>query len=585
MWWRRSRRAEDFKLEIDAHLQLETDRFIADGLSPDDARAAARRAFGNVTRAEERFYESRRVMWLDDLRSDTRYAIRTLIKSPGFTIAAALTLAIGIGANTAIFSVIRGVILRPLPYHDPQKLVSLVENVPAAENFTGQPQRLLGIRIDEFTQWQTRFDAFSHTAVYVSTQMTLTTPDESTRLLGVQVSSAMFPMLGAQTILGRVFDAAAERAHSDAVIVLSSVAWRTHFGANPDIVGRTVTLDGQPYSVIGIMRPDFQFPDRQTQFWVPFVPTAMPGVRIVPMLGRLKDSVSIALAEADANRIGGQIRGISWPSEPSLGVPRFQVVRLHDELIGSVRSALFILMGAVGFVLLVACANVASLVLARTISRQREMAIRVALGAGRSRLLRQLFTESLVLAVTGGVAATAFAFGALQALKAVATVNAPRWLLGTNGDRIIPRIDGIGIDGVVLAFATCASVLTVLLFGWTALLHTSRVSHLRTATPTDGWGWRAGRSRRLLVTTQVALATVLLIGAGLLLRSFTNLLHVNTGYNPTGVLTFQVSLPGNVPRLTFAHDLVQRLQSVATVRTAGFTNMLPLSPESWLLNF
>jgi len=236
-------------------------------------------------------------------------------------------------------------------------------------------------------------------------------------------------------------------------------------------------------------------------------------------------------------------------------------------------------------VLLVACANVANLVLARTMSREREMAIRIALGAGRWRLLRQLFTESVVLAVTGGVAATALAFGGLQALKAIATVNAPRWLLGRGGDSIIPRIDGIGIDGVVLTFAMCVSLLTVFLFGWTALLHAPRVPRLPTATPTDGWGWRARRPKGLLVTTQVALATVLLIGAGLLLRSFSNLSNVNTGYNPTGVLTFQVSLPENVPRLTFAHDLVQRLQSVATVRAAGFTNMLPLSPGSWLLNF
>jgi putative ABC transport system permease protein len=556
---------------------------------------------------------------------DVRYALRAFLSQPGFTCVAVLTLALGVGANTAIFSVVHAVLLQPLPYRDADRLVRVVEHVPAALSVTGQPERVASMAIDEFVEWRGRTRTLSHMALYAPMSMTLMEGaigrDQAIRLRGARVSAATFAMLGLRPALGRVFGAAEETRGADAVVLLSAAAWKRHFTADPGIVGRAITLDDRQYSVIGVLGRDGDrlFPERDTEFWAPFVPLDPQTGRMIraPLIARLADGVSRDAATQEANAIAPVLRGIS-PSSASSTVAsgttasgtaasstveasRFEVIGVQDQLVAPVRGALLVLMMAVGAVLLIACANVANLLLARNVSRQREIAIRGALGAKFGRLARQMLTESLVLAFMGGAAGLALAYGGVRAVKTLVTVEAPRWLASGQGSigSILPEVDRIAIDGTVLMFTMAAVCITGVLCGLAPLMHLTGVQPIEAIKEGSAQGasglslFSRHRGRSLLVVAQLALATMLLVGAGLLIRSFVKLSQVDAGYDPHNVLTFQIVLPprrlaasaDDPRRQVFAEEMTRRIRALPGVRFAGFTHFMPLSTARWTITF
>ena len=511
--------------------------------------------------------------------------MRTLGRAPGFTAVAILTLALGIGANTAIFSVVHSVLLEPLPYPDSDRLVQLVVTVPAAQSPTGQPMTVTGtIGIAERFELQPRTKTLSHVGFCIPALRTLSGPEEATRVQGALVEPAVLRMLGAQPLLGRLFGAGEEYRDPAAVVILSALTWRRNFRGDPAIVGRTLKLDGKDYEVVGILPEEFAFPDRTTQFWIPVAlqPATGPVARArAPMLARLADGVSIQTAAAEVDAILRHVEAGGW---------QYDLVRTQDTMVEPVKKLLLVLMGTVGVVLLIACVNVASLSLARTASRQREIAIRVALGAGRGRVIRHLLTESVLLGAAGGAVGIALALGGLRVLRALATTLA-RWDLGLQ--RAFPRLDEIAIDLPVLAFTIAASVATGVLCGLApALRHSASdpIDALKEGgLPVGGFRpTRANRLRGVLVVAEVAMATVLLVAGALLVHSFLKLSHVDPGYDPTNVVTFQAALPEgySFPRLkTFADEVVARLESHPGVQAASYARQVPMVTDRQTVRF
>ena len=563
---------DDLAREVTAHLVLLEDEYRRRGLTPDEARLAARRAIGSVAHAKDLHRDARSFAWLDDLRRDLRHAARMLTKSPGFTVVALMTLALGIGASTAVFSVVRGVLLKPLPYPDPDRLVRVFGPPPPIAGIDGPPSRMVDLPSETFEALRLTDRAFSHVAGYQPTTLTLTGRGDAVRLVGSQVSAAAFPMLGIRPLRGRTFEPQAEAAGADAVVVLSEAAWRRYFNADESLIGQIVTLDGRGRTVVGVMPAGFSqvgmhFPDPQAQFWVPYVPPP-PDSRNrlnVAVMARLAPGVSLRAAEDIVNgAVNPQRQG------------RYELSRVHDEIVRPIRAALLMLSGAVGFVLLIACVNVANLLLARTATREREMAVRRAVGAARGRLIRQLLTESALLALLGGVLGTAVAFGGIGLLRILATgLNRRDLARGAN----LPRLDQIGIDASVLMFAVGVALVAGLLFGLIPAIQQSRqrdtdvlrekhVSH---------------RVRGTLVVAEIAMAVMLLVGGALLIHSFLRLSSVERGYNPTNVLTFQAAPQSRVraDNLAFADRLVSRLASLPGVDAVGYSNNLPLIQQGF----
>jgi putative ABC transport system permease protein len=534
------------------------------------------------------------MIWLEDLRRDAGNALRALVRNPAFTIVAILTLALGIGANVAIFSVVHSVLLRPLSYKDADRLVGLYLNQSAAESPTGAPRRLrIGLSVADLIELRRRTQAISHAGVSTLSFMIVTGGEETIRLEGARVSPAIFQMLGVRPFLGRMFDDADEAPDADPVVILSHATWRRYFGGDPNILGRALTLNDvfarvpptservpraggpRPYAVVGVMPEEFE-PGGSNQFWIPFALTPGASPPRGNLMARLADGVSAPSAAAEVGAIVREMhdRSRTTSSPPSAqGPPRYEFVRQQDEMVAPVKPALLVLMGAVGFVLLIACVNVANLLFARTDARQREMAIRIALGAGRGRIIRQLLTESVVLALLGGAAGTALAFGGIRLMRSLATTLS-RMDLGVQ--LAFPRLQEIGVDLTALTFAIAASLGTGIVCGLAPALRHSRgerMDTLRSLSPRN-------RMRRLLIVAEVAMAMTLLVGGGLLIHSFVKLATVDLGYDPSNVLTFQVGLPADRysgPQLrTFAEDLVARLRSVPGVRAAAYARQLPL---------
>ena len=563
---------EDLAREMAAHLALLEDEHRRRGLSPDEARLAARRAIGSMAHTRDQHRDARSFTWLDDLQRDTRHAARMLIRTPGFTAVALLTLALGIGATTAVFSVVNGVLLRPLPYPEPDRLVRVFGPPPTISGIDGRPSRMVDLRSDTFETLRLADRAFSHVAGYMPTTLTLTGEGDAVRLVGSHVSAAVFPMLGIPPLLGRAFESRAEAAGADAVVVLSEAAWRRYFNADDALIGKIIVLDGRGRTVVGVMPGGFaqigmHFPDPQAQFWVPYVPPA-PDSRNrqgVAVMARLAPGVPLSVAEEIVNMAVGQ---------PGQG--RFEVSRVHDEIVRPVRPALLLLAAAVGFVLLIACVNVANLLLARTAAREREIAVRRAVGAARGRLIRQLLTESALLSLVGSLLGTVVAFGGVRLLRVLATsLNRRDLTRGAN----LPRLDQIGIDGSVLMFTMGIALLAGLLFGILPAIQQSRqrqadllrekqVSH---------------RIRGTLVVAEIAMAVMLLVGGALLIHSFLRLSSVENGYNPTNVLTFQAAPLGSsrAEGVAFADRLIARLASLPGVTAVGYSNNLPLIQQGF----
>jgi putative ABC transport system permease protein len=556
---------------------------------------------------------------------DLRYTLRMLRRAPAFTALVVATLAVGTGANTAIFTVINAVLLRPLPYSDADRLVRIV----------GVPPGPRGIAVPKLLELRARTRTLSHVGVYLPVVRTIAGEAETIRLEGARISAAIVPMLGATPQLGRAFTADEERAGADGVMLLSDAAWQRRFQRDPHIIGRIVSVDGRGYQVVGVMRRDFAFPDASTSFWVPFVlPSSGPALlsRYVP-IARVRPDVSLQTSTAeidtilrengDAGSPGG--RSARHPSAqptppgsltttpapasspaptnhapdsvpPQSGSPRVALVSLQDQLVAPIRPALLVLAGAAGLVLLIACANVANLLLARSTARQREFAIRLALGSGRARLVRQLLGESLVVSLIGGLVGTGLAAGALRMLRALSTGLARSDL----GSAVaLPRLEEVSIDPAALAFALVTALATGLIVGLAPVLRHVRPWHLvrRAAQSSDarqfealrdgGAGtafggfdlFRRHRGRGVLIVLEIAIATMLLIAGALLTRSLVNLLQVPPGYDASRVLTFVVARPPGTAddrQRTFADSLVGRLRALPGVGAAGYAGTLPM---------
>ena len=529
------------------------------------------------------------VSWLrqpfssNPLGQDLRYAIRAFRKNPGFAAAAILSLAIGIGANTALFSVANALLLRPLPYKDADRLVILWNRSPG-----------LGITEDWFSTAQ-YFDiksghpGFEEVAIAIGGNTTLTSEGEPERVGTIRISSNLLPMLGVAAESGRIFVPEEDAPGRAATAVLSYGMWARRFGSDPRVIGKSITLNGQGYQVIGILPRSFSLPREvlptlggaeQADILVPLpLSAAAPRVRDhedYNIIGKLKRGVLLPQAQAEMDTLTARLRRDYPEVYPPNGGLTFGIVPLLEQVVGDVRRPLYILLGSVGFVLLIACANVANLLLARAVARQREIAVRAALGAGRGRIVRQLLTESVLLAFCGGV------LGVLLAVWSL------RWI-HVLGPRSVPRLADIGIDGRVLLFTLLISFLTGILFGLAPALRVSHIdlnATLKDASRGSAGGdalWGRGRNlRRWLVVSELALSVVLLIGAGLLLRSFARLEEVNPGFNPQRVLTFGLTLIGRKytdPQVAVRsyRQLWERFMQLPGVTATGGTTALPLT--------
>jgi putative ABC transport system permease protein len=525
--FRRKRELSDFSDEFKAHLELETERLKEQGMSEAEARTAAYRAFGNVTRAQERFYESGRWLVWDHLAQDVRFGLRQLRRNPGFTVVAVFTLALGIGANTVIFSVLYGAVLDPLPYADSHRLAVLAEQgVHPEEKVAAE------VSEPEFLDYQEQNHVFDEVFGGTDENIVMTAADASELFIDSRVTANLFRVLGVPPLMGRVLTPGDGKAGAAPVVVLSHKVWQTKFGGDPGIVGRTIVLNHQPTTVVGVMPPRFTFLGRD--MWLPVrLSRGRPTdrMRYFFLLGHLKAGVSMEQAKADVAVLSKRFAAIYPKDQPypgwTYGLESFADTFTYWRL----PKTLDILLGAVGLLLLIACLNVANLMLVRATARDKEFAVRAALGASRGWVVRQLFIESLLLAVAGAALGCVLAWDALGGLVAIVP---PYWILGEAVIRI---------NGPVLMFTLGAAVLSTLLFGLAPALVAVRKdlqAPLQASVRGTGESLRHSRLRGLLVVGEVALSLVLLTGAGLLLRSFWGLLHLDWGYNPDNVLKASV---------------------------------------------
>jgi putative ABC transport system permease protein len=571
--WRewRDARGEDAGAaeEMRFHIEEETARNVRHGMAPEEARRAALRSFGGEDRFREQARDERTGSAVADLWTDVRYAGRSLRSSPGFTLVAVLTLALGIGANSGIFSVVNGVVLRPLPYAEPDALVRVATRFPTL----GLDRFWLSL--PEFVELRERVQSFSAVGGYRTWQVSIGAEEAPLRVPVGQVTHGFFDALGVAPLLGRAFTEEETLPDAEPVVMLSHGLWQRAFGGDPAIIGRMVLRNGVEARVTGVMPPGFDIADAGVDAWMPWpLDPANPGARashVLDVVARLRPGTSFEQAQAELAMVVANWAEAN-PDEHAPGPDGHPVyiVPLQEDVIGDIRPALLLLLGAVGFVLLIACANVANLLLARSEARQREIAVRSALGAGTGRLLRQFLTEGLVLAVLGGV------LGVFVGWAGV------RLLIAANPESI-PRAAEIGLDGWVLLFTTGIAVLTGVIFGLAPALHLSRGSTtgalreggLRTTTNAA-----RQRLRRLLVVSELALAVILIVGSALMLRSFAELQRVDPGFDPEGLLTFQVFLPsatypGAPPQTAFHDRLLERLEGLPGVRAVTAMSGLP----------
>jgi putative ABC transport system permease protein len=537
-------------------------------------------------------------LWLGDLRRDVSYAWRHLACNLGFAATAVVTLALGIGATTAVFSVVNAVLLQPLPYTDSDRLVRIVERLPSRSANT-PPGRRSGMTWTEFSEWRARTTTLSAMAYALTPPITLMpTAAGSARLTGALVSSNTIGMLGGRTLLGRTLDARDDTAGSN-VVVISAGAWHRYFQADPGIVGRTIALktlgpeagflDGTPLTIVGVMHPSFDFPLLLVDFWTPITEDS-PARRTLAagVVARLRDGVSIQAATDEANAIGEGLRPkpTSGPLSQALppGVRRFDVEAVKEQVVAQSRPALRVLAVAVGILLLIVCANVANLLLARGTTREREIAIRLAVGASRGRVVRQLMAESLVLAIVGGVLGAALAIGGVTLVRESASPHAQGAFQISFGGAMLPRLHEIVVDGRVLGLSIALAAVTALLVGIVPAFKMSRIDHAH-ALSYRGAGGRGGATRgdmRLrdgLVVAQLTMAMMLLIGAGLLINSFSRLSRVDPGWNASGVLTFYLVMPqdySTARKAELVERLLNELRAQPRVQSAGFTYAGPL---------
>jgi predicted permease len=565
------RKAKDAELaeEIQSHLAHDEDLRTARGVDADEARRQARVKFGAPNTVRDQEWRYRSLPWLEAVWRDLKFVARSLAKTPGFTVIAILVIAVGIGVNTAVFSVINTVLLKPLTYPDPQSLVMLMNTSPRGSSAWAN--------VPKFALYRQQTSVFSKVAAFDTggAGLNLTASDHPMQVQGVHVTQQYFDMMGAPVISGRTFTEAEDRPNGGRVVVLSYGLWKSRFGGNSQIVGSTIRLDNQPYLVVGVIGKSFAT-YVPTDLWLPFQfdLNTQDQAHYFTVAARLKPGITIGQANAQLKLTADQYRRTYGPGAmgPQDG---FSVMSLQEWMVGDSRTSLWVLMGAVGFVLLIACANVANLMLVRATGRKRELATRAALGAGRGMIVRQLLTESLALALTGGFLGLVLGAVGVRLLLAIAPGGIPR--IGEDGSAVTP-------DWHVLLFTLGVSVLTGILFGLAPAISASRpnlVAALNESSTRSGVGFRSGKLRSALVVSEMALALILVIGAGLLIRTFMKLEAVNPGYDTRNVLTMSMSISGDRFQKTagvaqLVKDGSDKLAALPGVTDAAAACCLPL---------
>jgi len=576
-WWRRVRFDRDMEAEFRFHVERETEKWIDAGLPPDEARERAMSSFGPMDKHKADMREARGISWVDELVQDVRYGARTLTKNPGYAALAVLTLGLGIGANTAIFSVINGVLLKPLPYEHGDRLVVVRQSAPLSG------QNTLGVAIAEYFDYREQADVFDGLVEYHQMNFDLLNRGEPDRVSTGVVSANFFDLLGITPVIGRTFVASDDVPGAEAVLVLSHTYWRTKFGGDSNIVGQVFEMNDRPHRVIGVL-PNVPHYPQENDVYMPVLacPFRAAAERTIPqnrrafgglsVFGRVKEGhthEAAASAIATINqRFTADHAGVYRTATSGF---QATTVDVRSALTEGARELLLILMGITSLVLLIACANVANLTLARMLGRDRELALRSALGAGRGRLVRQLLTESTLLAAAGGVVGVVFA---------MATIG----MLTTFVGRFTARTGEVSIDLPVLGFTMLASIVTGLLFGTLPALGTrvNLTTALKQGSNQAGDGSGRRRMQGALIVAQVAVSVVLLVGAGLLLASFYRLQQVDAGYRSEGVLSAQVygnfSRYGNINALRRLYlPILDRLEGQPGVVSAAITNAVPLA--------
>ena len=556
----------DLTEEVSSYVELLTEKKMKEGMNQEEARRAALLEVGGVEQVKEEVRANRAGFAIETFFQDVRYGLRSLGKKPGFTFTAIVALALGIGANTAIFSVINGVLLRSLDYTQADRVTMIWER--SAQ----QPEHQNVVSPANFLDWQKASRSFEKMAAVWDARLNFTGSGEPIEVQAQIVSAGFFPTLGVPPLIGRWFTEGEDRAGNNLVAILSHKLWQERFGGNAAVLGQKVTISGRIFTIIGVMPPGFHFLNEQVQVWRPIALDPAEDFRktsgrFLRCVGKLAPGVTLQQAQSELNVIARQLEQQYPIYNTGWGV---SLVPIREQIVGDVRPTLFVLLAAVAFVLLIACANVANLLLARAASRQRELALRAALGATRNRLLRQLLTESVLLALCGGIVGIALAYWGVELLKAFGPDN-------------IPRLREISIDPRVLLFTFAISLFTGIAFGLVPALQASRAD-VNDALKEGGRGSTGGRSllRNVFVVAEVSLALVLLIGAGLMIRSFMRLQQVKTGFESDRVLTMRVQLPGakykdDQQRLAFFRQAQERIAALPGVKTIGSINFLPLS--------
>jgi putative ABC transport system permease protein len=566
------RHQEDAELtqELDAHLQHEIDDYVAQGLSPQEATRRAHINLGSTARVREDVWQWNSLNALEGIVRDVSYAVRTLARAPGFAIMGILVMALGIGANTAMFTVVHSVLLKPLPFADPAHLVMLYERAVDGK----YPFNVIAPGV--YAEWQKRAQSFEQMAVFGGASYNLSGDSGQLpeKIEATRASAEFFPTLGVQPAYGRVFLSSDDRPQADATVVLSWGLWKRRFGGDTAIVGRPILLDGKPYTVIGIMPAWFAYPDAQTQIWTAFH-HEFPPQDLVALdnhefnaIARLKPGIGMPQALSEIDTIHHRLRDQFGASQPAISAGA-NMRLLLDDMVQDFKTPLYVLLAATTCVLLIACLNVANLLIARAASRRKEVAIRAALGGSRWRLIREQLTETLLLAAVGGTLGLGFAYFAVH------------WLLGVRQD--IAREEAIGMDWAAIAFTVGVTVLSALLAGLIPALTTSgkgALGALQESSRSHTGGRARTRLRKLLLSLEVALTVVLLIGAGLLLKSYQRLRASDMGCTTDNVLTMRLSLPDahyreHAQRVQFFEQLLTRVRALPGVSAAALINVVP----------
>jgi predicted permease len=578
---RGTRADADFDQELSSHLEMLADENLKRGMSPEEARRVARLQLGGEAGLRETNRELRGLPFLDTLAQDVLYALRMLRKNPGFTAVAILTLALGIGANTAIFSIVNAVLLHSLPYRDPDGLVRIFFNEP------GVGLRDVRFSKPELDDLLTRSGVFEDVSPIYEGSENLTGASQPERVEGVNTSFGYFSMLGVVPQLGRLYGPQDFVPGFASEAVISDGLWRRAYGADPNVIGRSIRIDGDALTIIGVLPRGFRHPGPTSSgeaevfgaagfIGDPF-PEPTRSMRIlVSGIGRLKPGVTREQAQARLTAMAGELRHDFPADYPAQAQWTIEIQPLQETLVGQVRPMLLVLLGAVLLIVFIVSLNIANLLLARASGRQQEMAVRIALGASRARLVRQLLTESMLLALIGGAAGMATAVASLRFILRFVPSN-------------LPRLSEVRIDASVLAFALLISILTALLFGLAPSLHSAKSalsSSVREGGRGAGTSAKTGRLRDVLIVSELAFAVVLMVGAGLLLRTMRDLLQQNPGFNPTQLVTanLQLSNPNessadpyldNAHRAAFERELLRRMKAIPGVELAAITSALP----------